>query len=287
MRVITVANHKGGVGKTTTSVALGGLASAQGYRVLLLDMDPHGSLSTYFRQDPDTQKFSTYTLFQERKELTAASVKRLILATDYSSLDLLPAATALATLERQAIGQDGMGLVIARALALIYEDYDFVFIDTPPLLGVLMINALAACQHLVIPVQTEFLALKGLERMVHTLNMLSSSRKKALSYSILPVMYDRRTQASVSSLRTIRNGYPNEVWPGYIPVDTRFRDASKAGVPPHLFDEATRGVVAYRSFFKWLVQKISAEFTPVSASVNLNGIANKIGNNAAKSGNAL
>jgi len=275
VRVITVANHKGGVGKTTTSIALGGLASAEGYRVLLLDMDPHGSLSTYFRQDPDTQKLSTYTLFQERKELTAESVKRLILPTDYPNLHIFPAATALATLERQAIGQDGMGLVIARALALIYEDYDFVFIDTPPLLGVLMINALAACQHLVIPVQTEFLALKGLERMVHTLNMMSSSRKKALSYSILPLMYDRRTQASVSSLRTIRNSYPNEVWPGYIPVDTRFRDASRVGVPPHLFDESTHGVVAYRSFFKWILPKIPAESSPVTSRVAV-----------AKSGNA-
>lgn len=109
MRIITMANQKGGVGKTTTSVALGGLASEQGYRVLLLDIDPHGSLSTYFRQDPDTQVLSSYTLFQERKELTAASVKRLIRPTNYPNLDFLPSATALATLERQAIGQDGMG----------------------------------------------------------------------------------------------------------------------------------------------------------------------------------
>lgn len=259
MRVITIANQKGGVGKTTTSVALGGLASQQGYRVLLLDVDPHGSLSTYFRQDPDTQKLSTFNLFQERKELTATSIKRLIRPTNYPHLDLLPAATALATLERQAIGQDGMGLVIARALALIYDDYDFVFIDTPPLLGVLMINALAACQHLIIPVQTEFLALKGLERMVNTLNMMSRSRKKALQYTILPLMYDRRTQSSVISLRTIRNTYPHEAWPSHIPVDTKFRDASRAGVPPHLYDESARGVDAYRSLFKWLLAKLNAE----------------------------
>ena len=259
MRVITVANQKGGVGKTTTSVALGGIASSLGYRVLLLDIDPHGSLSTYFRQDPDTAALSSYTLFQERKELTAASVKRLIRATDYPNLDLIPSATALATLERQAIGQDGMGLVLARALALIYDDYDFVLIDTPPLLGVLMINALAACQHLVIPVQTEFLALKGLERMVNTLTMMSRSRKKALEYTILPLMYDRRTQASVTTLRTIRNSYADEVWPGHIPVDTKFRDASRAGVPPHLFDENGRGVDAYKSLFKFLLQKFSAQ----------------------------
>ena len=257
MRVITVANQKGGVGKTTTSVALGGIASALGYRVLLMDIDPHGSLSTYFRQDPDTQILSSYTLFQERKELSATGVKRLIQTTDYPNLDVLPSSTALATLERQAIGQDGMGLVIARALAVIYDDYDFVFIDTPPLLGVLMINALAACQHLVIPVQTEFLALKGLERMVNTLKMMSRSRKKALDYTILPLMYDRRTQASVTSLRTIRNTYGDEVWPGHIPVDTKFRDASRVGVPPHLFDATARGVDAYNSLFKYLMQKFS------------------------------
>lgn len=262
MRVITVANQKGGVGKTTTSVSLGGLASAHGYRVLLIDIDPHGSLSTYFRQDPDSLLHSSYTLFQERKELTAESIKRLICATDFPNLDLIPSATALATLERQAIGQDGMGLVIARALALIYDDYDFVFIDTPPILGVLMINALAACQHLIIPVQTEFLALKGLERMVNTLSMMSRSRKKALPYTILPLMYDRRTQSSVVSLRTIRNTYPNEAWPSQIPVDTKFRDASRAGLPPHLFDSAARGVEAYESLFKWLLQRLAAEYEP-------------------------
>lgn len=265
MRVITVANQKGGVGKTTTSVALGGIASSLGYRVLLMDIDPHGSLSTYFRQDPDTTELSSYTLFQERKELTAASIKRLIRATDYPNLDVLPSATALATLERQAIGQDGMGLVIARSLAFLYDDYDFVFIDTPPLLGVLMINALAACQQLVIPVQTEFLALKGLERMVNTLKMMSRSRKKALEYTILPLMYDRRTQASVTSLRTIRNTYPQEVWPGHIPVDTKFRDASRVGVPPHLFDENARGVEAYKSLFKFLMQKFAAEDARLAA----------------------
>jgi len=259
VRVITVANQKGGVGKTTTSVALGGLAASHGYRVLLLDIDPHGSLSSYFRQDPDAQSLSTYTLFQQRKELTAASVTHLIRATHYPNLHLIPSTTALATLERQAIGQDGMGLVIARALALIADDYDFVFIDTPPLLGVLMINALAACQHLIIPVQTEFLALKGLERMVNTLNMMSRSRKKALPYTILPLMYDRRTQSSIASLRTIRNTYPDTAWPSQIPVDTRFRDASRAGVPPHLFAKSARGVEAYSSLFEWLLQKLASE----------------------------
>lgn len=269
MRVITIANQKGGVGKTTTTVSLGGLIADTGNRVLLLDIDPHGSLSSYFGLESDGLELSSYTLFQERKELLPDGVRRLIQKTDFPRLDLLPSTTALATLERQAIGQDGMGLVLTRALAQIVDDYDYVLIDTPPLLGVLMINALAACQTLVVPVQTEFLALKGLERMVNTLTMMSRSRKKALNYSIVPLMYDRRTQASVTSLRTIRNSYAEHVWPGHIPIDTRFRDASKAGVPPHLFDPASRGVEAYQSLWHWLEKKIigdeKASLTPAMA----------------------
>jgi len=257
VRVITIANQKGGVGKTTTTVSLGGLIAEAGHRVLLLDIDPHGSLSSYFGLESDGLALSSYTLFQERKELSPEGVRRLIQKTNFPRLDLLPSTTALATLERQAIGQDGMGLVLNRALAQLVDDYDYVLIDTPPLLGVLMINALAACQTLVVPVQTEFLALKGLERMVNTLTMMSRSRKKNLNYTIVPLMYDRRTQASVTSLRTIRNSYPEQVWPGHIPIDTRFRDASKAGVPPHLFDPSSRGVEAYTSLWNWLEKKIT------------------------------
>lgn len=269
MRVLTIANQKGGVGKTTTTVALGGLAAEQGKRVLLLDLDPQGSLSSYFRQDPDALELSVFSLFQERKNLSYLTVKRLIQTTSFNNIDILPAATALATLERQAIGQDGMGLVLARSLAQVYDDYDLALIDTPPLLGVLMINALAACEYLTIPVQTEFLALKGLERMVNTLKMLSKSRKKSLEYSIVPVMYDRRTQASVSSLRTIRNTYPDHVWPGHIPVDTKFRDASKAGIPPNLYDSQTHGVDAYRSLYKWMQRKLAPEQTAAEHALEM------------------
>ncbi len=258
MQIWTIANQKGGVGKTT-SVALGGLAVERGLRVLLVDIDPHGSMSSYFKYDPDRLERSSFTLFKERKSLTTELVKSLIGPTSVKNLDILPASTLLATLERQAIGQDGMGLVLNRALAYVYDDYDLVVIDSPPLLGVLMINALAACQLLIIPVQTEFLAIKGLERMIHTLDMLGRSRKKPLVFSIVPTMFDRRTQASVSSLRHLRNEYSVPLWPGKIPVDTKFRDASKAGVPPHLYDPDSRGVDAYRSLLKWLLsQRIDA-----------------------------
>lgn len=255
MLVWTVANQKGGVGKTTTTVALAGLCAEQGKRVLLLDLDPHGSLSSYFKYEPDQLEFSTFTLFKQRKELTPALVKQCIVDSGFAGLSLIPASMALATLERQTIGQEGMGLVISRALAMVKGDFDIVLIDCPPLLGVLMVNAVAACQQLLIPVQTEFLALKGLERMVQTLNMMGKSRKQSLPYTVVPTMFDRRTQASVGSLRMIRNDYGEQVWPGKIPVDTKLRDASKAGVPPHLFRPDSRAVDAYRSLLKWALSR--------------------------------
>lgn len=251
LQVWTVSNQKGGVGKTTTSVALGGLAAEAGQRVLLIDLDPHGSLTSYFKLDPDTQQNSTYSLFADRKSLSHTLVSGLIYETSFPRLHLFPASTALATLERQSVG-DGMGLVLSKALSFLTYDIDLVIIDCPPQLGVLMVNALAACHELIIPVQTEFLAIKGLDRILHTLHMLSQSRKRELSYLIVPTMFDRRTQASVGSLRTIRNEYGENVWRGKIPVDTKFRDASKAGVPPNKYDPTSHGVEGYCSLYKYL-----------------------------------
>lgn len=253
MHVWTVANQKGGVGKTTTTVALGGIAAEQGQRVLLIDLDPHGSLTSYFGQDPDTLANSVFTLFQNPADICLETVAQLLLPTRYDNVVLLPASTALATLERRAVGKDGLGLVMTRTLDKLKDDFDLVVIDCPPILGVLLINGLAACDRLIIPVQTEFLALKGLERMVHTLKMLEQSQKKSLEYVIVPTMFDRRTQASTGSLSEIRHRYGMDTWPGKIPVDTQFRNASKQGVPPSLFAPESHGVLAYHSLLKWLL----------------------------------
>lgn len=254
MLVWTVSNQKGGVGKTTTTVALGGIAAESGLRVLMIDLDPHGSLTSYFRHNPDNLSEGVYNLFVERKSLSHAIISRSILSTSYDNISILPASTSLATLERQGIG-DGMGLVLNKVLSFVAYDFDLVIIDCPPQLGVLMVNAMVACEELIIPVQTEFLAIKGLDRILHTLGMLSHSRKQTLPYVIVPTMYDRRTQASVGSLRAIRNGYGEAVWPGKIPIDTKFRDASKIGIPPNQHDGSCRGVVAYKSLYQYLNQR--------------------------------
>lgn len=144
------------------------------------------------------------------------------------------------------VGVEGMGLIVSRALTQLWDDFDYVILDNTPSLGVLMVNALAAAQHLVIPVQTEFLAIKGLERMLHTLQMIMRSQKNELTYTIVPTLFDRRTQASVKSLNQLRKTYQDTLWRFAVPVDTKFRDASQAGVVPSKLDAQTHGVRAYR-----------------------------------------
>lgn len=253
MRIWAVANQKGGVGKTTTVVTLGGLLAAEGYRVLLVDLDPHGSLTTWFGLDPDRLPHSVFDLFQHQGKVPEGLPEQLITDTGVEGLSLLPASSALATLERRAVGVEGMGLVISRALARLWDDFDYVLLDNTPTLGVLMVNALAAAQHLIVPVQTEFLAIKGLERMLHTLDMIMRSQKKELAYTILPTLFDRRTQASLKSLNMLRKTYPDRLWRFVIPVDTRFRDASEAGLVPSQLAGNSQGVRAYRRLLQDLL----------------------------------
>lgn len=255
MKVWTVANQKGGVGKTTSAVALGGLLSQWGMRTLLLDIDPHGSLTSYFRYDPDALDESVYSLFRAVAQNRHVDPLSLIYPTGTDGVDLMPAEMALATLDRQAGRLEGMGLVIKQALLQLQNRYDHVIIDCPPILGILMINAMAACEQLIIPVQTEFLALKGLERMIHTLEMVTKSRQMPLPYLIVPTMFDRRTRASIDSLRVMRESHAGHVWHSLIPVDTLFREASKAGIPPALYAPQSRGVAAYERLLRDLLDE--------------------------------
>ncbi len=253
MNVWAVANQKGGVGKTTTTVSLAGLLSAKGYRTLMVDMDPHGSLTVYFGNDPDTIEMSVYSLFQTPNITASDMPQRIIKSTDFENLDLMPASTAMATLDRQLGSQDGKGLVLFRSLQQLASMYDYVLIDCPPILGILMVNAMAACQSLLVPVQTEFLAIKGLERMMRTATMIMRARKNSLGLHVIPTMFDRRTRASHDALAQLKQDYPEQLWDSVIPIDTQFREASRKGVPLPIMRASSRGSIAYRELLMWLI----------------------------------
>ncbi|MCW9015952.1 MAG: ParA family protein, partial [Kangiellaceae bacterium] len=134
------------------------------------------------------------------------------------------------------------------------NEYDHVLIDCPPVLGILLINALAACQQLVIPVQTEFLAIKGLERMMNTLNMVIKAQHHTIGYTIVPTMFDRRTKASIQALRNMRDEFGVHLWDRIIPVDTKFRDASRRHLTPGIAYPETHGVLAYHKLADSLLE---------------------------------
>ena len=252
MKIWAIANQKGGVGKTTTAVSLAGHLVTQGSRVLLVDMDPQGSMTSYFGFDPDDMPQSIYTLFQ-LDNYSIQNVAPVVTKTKVDGLMLLPATTALATLDRQLGTKEGKGLVLKKSLAELETHFDYVLIDCLPMLGILMVNALAACDSLLLPVQTEFLALKGLDRMMNTLDMITRSRKSPLKTVIVPTMFDRRTRASLESLRALREKYTDKVWSEVIPVDTQFREASRRGVPISIMNKSTRGSKAYQALLSYLL----------------------------------
>lgn len=254
MEIWTVANQKGGVGKTTTVVSLAGLLAEDGCKVLMVDLDPQSSLTQYFGVVPDTLQKSIFTLFRDRQTLDESQAAEAVVELSFAGLSLLPASPLLATVEKLAAPQGGMGLVLRQILERLSARFDYVLIDTPPTLGVLLVNALAAADRLIIPVQTEYLALKGLERMMRTMGMIAKSQGRQVPYVVVPTLYDKRTSAAQQCLVQLRQQYPEAIWPSVVSVDTKFRDASRAGLPPSLHCAESRGVDAYRTLLREKLQ---------------------------------
>lgn len=251
MIVWSIANQKGGVGKTTTTISLAGLLSGRNKRVLLIDTDPHASLTTYLDFDFETLSRTLFDVFQ-LQSINRETVTPLILKTAFKNLDLLPSHISLATLDRAMGNRAGMGLILKKTLNCLEGDYDYVLIDCPPILGVMMVNALAASHRILIPVQTEFLAMKGLERMIRTLQIMQKSRKIEFKVCIIPTMYDKRTRASLEALQELKVRYPDQVWNSAVPIDTKFRDASMKHLPPSFYSKNSRGVFAYKTLLSYL-----------------------------------
>lgn len=261
MVIWAISCQKGGVGKTTTAVTLAGLLAARGHCVLLADVDPQGSATAYFGFDPQRIEPSLYDIFLALRADAPCEQPSPVFAalrpTAVARLALLPASTALATLERRLGAASGMGRILMQALRPLGTRFQYVLLDCGPALGLLMVNALAACDHVVIPVQTDYLALTGLERMNHTLAMIGHSLGRELPSTIVPTFYDARTRASVHCLACLQREYPQQLWPGVIPVDSQFREAAKAGMPISHFAPRSRGLLAYAQLLDDLSRRTS------------------------------
>ncbi|NLK84400.1 MAG: ParA family protein [Aeromonadales bacterium] len=256
MLVWAIASQKGGVGKTTTVASLAGWCQRENIRCLIIDTDPHASLTSYLGFDYNSIERNLYDLYIQ-KDLTKEKVLECITHTNFPNLDIIASSMTLATIDRKLSGQSGVGRILSRALDLIKEEYDVVIVDCPPVLGALMVNALVASTSILVPTQTEFLSLKGLEGMVRTFSIMKKADSECnINYTVIPTMYDKRTKASRTSLEFLKAHYKDNLWNAQIPIDTLFRESSQRGMPITMLDEKCRGAVAY---YQLLVDVISKE----------------------------
>lgn len=249
MQIWAVANQKGGVGKTTSTLALGRGLCMRNKRVLLIDLDPHASLTRAFGVDEFPPPAGVMELFADTPQPLAALARPCQLP----GLWHVCAQPALATLERRSASVPGLGLALQKALRDPSLDYDYVLLDCAPLLGLLMINALAAADRVVIPTQTEPLALHGLEGMLRTTAMVEKSRQRALPVSILPTLYDKRTRAGVETLHALHSRHRDRVWEDAIALDTKLSNTTLLTQPASSDAYPGKGLAAYRRALEWIL----------------------------------
>jgi chromosome partitioning protein len=251
-RVVAVSNQKGGVGKTTTTINLGAALAEQGRRVLLVDFDPQGALSVGLGIQPHDIDSTIYNLLMER-DTTAHDV---LFKTQVDGMDLLPSNIDLSGAEVQLVHEVGREYVLGGVLESIIPDYDIVLIDCQPSLGLLTINALACAHGVLIPLECEYFAMRGVALLMETIDKVSRRLNQNLEIDgLLATMYDSRTLHTREVLANIVNGFGPKVFHTVINRTVRFPDATVAGEPITRFDSGSMGASSYRELAKEILER--------------------------------
>jgi chromosome partitioning protein len=248
-RVLSIANQKGGVGKTTTALSLGQALSRKGKRVLVMDLDPHGCASVHLAYFPENLSRTSYDLLiaPGRAECPWDTT---ILTGHSCGFDFVASDPRLAGLDFDLKERQGKGVILKEYLADISERYDYILVDCPPGMGVLLVNALVAANLLIIPAQTDFLALHGMRLIFDTLRTLSKVLSEPVPYKVLATMYDKRAGACRRVMWLLMKKLGDRMFKTVIETDTQFREASAKGVV--IFDVAphSRGAMQYERLAK-------------------------------------
>ncbi len=245
-RVIAVANQKGGVGKTTTTVNLGAALAELGYRVLVVDLDPQGNATTGLGIDARNFEHSMYDVIMHETPL-----EDCIEPTSVRNLFVAPATIDLAGVEIELVPAFSRELRLRRAVNSVVEDFDFVLVDCPPSLGLITINGLAAAGEVLVPIQCEYYALEGLGQLLRNVRLVASNLNDRLEVSaIVLTMYDARTRLAVEVAADVREHFGERVCRNVIPRTVRLSEAPSFGQPITVFDPSSRGAVAYRELAK-------------------------------------
>ncbi len=245
-RVLAVANQKGGVGKTTTSVNLGAALAELGFRVLVIDLDPQGNATTGLGIDARNFELSMYDVL-----MRDASLEDCVEPTSMKNLFVAPATIALAGAEIELVPAFSRELKLKRSIEGIIDDFDYVLIDCPPSLGLITVNALAAADEVLVPIQCEYYALEGLSQLMRNVHLVASNLNPKLDIStIVLTMYDARTKLADQVASEVRLHFGAKVCRSVIPRTVRLSEAPSFGQPITAFDPASRGAIAYRELAK-------------------------------------
>jgi chromosome partitioning protein len=245
-RVIAIANQKGGVGKTTTTVNLGAALAEIGYRVLVIDLDPQGNATTGLGIDARNFELSMYDVIMRDQ-----SLEDCIEPTSVKNLFVAPATIDLAGIEIELVPAFSREMKLKRAIDTVVDDFDFILIDCPPSLGLITVNGLAAAGEVMVPIQCEYYALEGLSQLLRNVNLVSSNLNESLEVTtIVLTMFDARTRLSIEVANEVRLHFADRVCKSVIPRTVRLSEAPSFGQPITVFDPTSRGAVAYRELAK-------------------------------------
>lgn len=248
--IISLSNQKGGVGKTTSAVNCAAAMGARGKRVLLVDLDPQGNATSGVGVDKRTVKLSTYELL-----LGQASFEQVRVHTPYLNLDVLPCSMQLAGAEVELVDMDRRKNRLRAALANARSQYDFLFIDCPPSLGLLTLNALCAADTVIVPIQPEYFALEGLSQLTATLRRIRQQDNPPLDLEgVLFTMYDGRLNLTQQVATEVKKFFPRKVFSTTIPRSVRLSEAPSFGQPICYYDGGSRGAAAYDALAAELLQ---------------------------------
>jgi chromosome partitioning protein len=245
-RIIALANQKGGVGKTTTTVNLGAALADMGLRTLIIDLDPQGNASTGLGIENRGLEHSMYHVLMHEEPL-----ENVVEPTDVRNLFLAPASLDLAGAEIELVPAFSREQRLKRAIDAVIDDYDYVLIDCPPSLGLLTVNGLAAAREVLVPIQCEYYALEGLGQLLRNVDLVKRNLNPTLDVStILCVMYDARTNLAGQVVAEVRDHFGDKVLRAVIPRSVRLSEAPSFGQPITTFDPRSRGAIAYRDAAK-------------------------------------